>query len=173
MAAILGNIRSFLMAMPFLRAFTDHMLAFVNQQGKWGWDSPLEIPQALQQEVRELNHLTSTWPGRPFQEKVVARKLHSDSSNHGWAGVDIGQGTVVQEFWREKNGLHINVKELDAAVQTVKSLAKPKEVVHLSVDNSVAFAYLNRGGGRLPHFNLMMRDFWRWTMEKKSKSKWL
>ena len=30
MAAILGNIRSFLMAMPFLRASTDHMLAFVN-----------------------------------------------------------------------------------------------------------------------------------------------
>ena len=32
MAAILGATRSFLMAMPFLRAFTDHMLAFVNQQ---------------------------------------------------------------------------------------------------------------------------------------------
>ena len=166
MAAILGNIRSFLMAMPFLRAFTDHMLAFVNQQGNWGWDSPLEIPPALQQEVRELNQLTSSWTGRPFQEKVVVRKLHSDSSNHGWAGVDIVHGTVVQEFWREKNGLHINVKELDAAVQTVKSLAKPKEVVHLSVDNSVAFAYLSRGGGRLPQFNLMMRDFWRWTMNK-------
>ena len=95
MAAILGNIRSFLMAMPFLRAFTDHMLAFVNKQGYLGWDSPLEIPSALQQEVRELNQWTSSWTGRPFQEKVVVRKLHSDSSNHGWAGVDIVQGTVV------------------------------------------------------------------------------
>ena len=121
--------------------------------------APLEMLSALQQEVRGLNQLTSSWTGRPFQEKVVVRKLHSDSSNHGWAGVDIVNGTVVQEFWREKNGLHINVKELDAAVQTVKSLAKPKEVVYLSVDNSVVFAYLNRGGGRLPHFNLMMRDF--------------
>ena len=55
MAAILGNIRSFLMAMPFLRAFTDNMLAFINQQAQWGWDQPLEIPQDLQQEVRNLN----------------------------------------------------------------------------------------------------------------------
>ena len=29
MAAILGQFRSFLMAMPFLRAFTDQMLAFI------------------------------------------------------------------------------------------------------------------------------------------------
>jgi len=167
MAAILGNIRSFLMAMPFLRAFTDHMLAFVNQQSQFGWDKSLNIPKSLQQEVRDLNQLTSSWTGRPFQEKVVVRKLHSDSSNHGWAGVDVEHGTVVQEFWRGKSGLHINVKELDAAVQTVKSLAKPREVVHLSVDNSVAFSYLSRGGGRLPHFNKMMRDFWRWTMERE------
>ena len=76
------------MAMLFLGAFTDHMPEFVNQQGKWGWDSPLEIPWGLQQEVRELNHLTSSFAGRPFQEKVVVRKLHSDSSAHVWAGVD-------------------------------------------------------------------------------------
>ena len=167
MAAILGNIRSFLMAMPFLRAFTDHMMEFVNQSKKWGWDRVQDIPPYLQQEVRDLNSLTSNWKGRQFLDKVVVRKLHSDSSNTGWAGVDIVTGSIVQEFWREKDGLHINVKELQAAINTVKSLAKTKEVVHLSVDNSVSFAYLNRGGGRLPQFNFMMRDFWRWCMEKE------
>ena len=171
MAAILGNVRSFLMAMPFLRAFTDHMMAFVNQQGHWGWDIPLEIPKTLQQEVRDLNNLTRQWNGRPFQEKTIMRQLHSDSSNHAWAGIDVQTGTVVQEFWRERNGLHINVKELEAAIQTTKSLAKPKEMVHLSVDNSVAFAYLTRGGGRLPQFNKLMRDFWTWVMENQIQVK--
>ena len=56
MAAILGNIRSFLMAMPFLRAFTDHMMEFVNRQSYWGWDMALVIPQDLKQEVRKLNN---------------------------------------------------------------------------------------------------------------------
>ena len=150
MATILGNIRSFLMAMPFLRAFTDHMVAFVNQQGHWGWDIPLEITQTLQQEVSDLNSLTKQWNGRPFQERTVNKKLNSDSSNHAWAGIDVQTGTVVQEFWRERNGLHINVKELEAAIQTIQSLAKTGEMVHLSVDNSVAFAYLTRGGKITP-----------------------
>ena len=95
------------------------------------------------------------------------RKLHSDSSNHTWAGLDIKNGTVVQEFWREKGVLHINVKELIAATETVKSLAKEKELVHLSVDNSVAFSYLKKGGGKIPHLNHIMRDFWHWCMKKK------
>ena len=41
MAAILGNLRSFLVAMPPLWAFTDHMMAFVNKQKQWGWDTTL------------------------------------------------------------------------------------------------------------------------------------
>ena len=44
MAAILGSVRSFLMAMPFLRAFTDHMRDFVNQQANLGWDLPQKYP---------------------------------------------------------------------------------------------------------------------------------
>ena len=101
----------------------------------------------------------------------MTRNLHSDSSNHAWAGIDVKNGQIVQEFWREKNGLHINVKELDAAIQTTKSLAKPGEMVHLFVDNSVAFAYLTRGGGRLPHLNSLMRDFWKWIMQNKIQVK--
>ena len=69
MAAILGSIRSFLMAMPFLRAFTDHMKEFVNQQAHLGWDYPQKIPWELQQEVRDLHHLTVSWTGRPFWNK--------------------------------------------------------------------------------------------------------
>ena len=125
------------------------------------------IPPELQQEVRELNSLTSSWKGNNFGDRVPVRSLHSDSSTLGWAGVDTKDGTIVQEFSREKSTLHINVKELEAAIHTVKSLAKPGEVVHLSVDNSVAFHYLKKGGGRLPHLNHLMRDFWKWSMEKE------
>ena len=71
----------------------------------------------------------------------------------------------VQEFWRDQSGLHINIKELQAAVHTLKSLAEPREVVTLGVDNLVAFWYLKKGGGRLPHFNSLMRDLWEWVMK--------
>ena len=38
-AAILGTVRSFLTALPFLRAFTDQICAFVKLQEEEGWDS--------------------------------------------------------------------------------------------------------------------------------------
>ena len=44
----------------------------------------------------------------------------------------------------------MNVKESIAATETVKSLAKENEMVHLSVDNSVAFAYLKNWGWNFP-----------------------
>ena len=84
--------------------------------------------------------------GRIFLGQKSARELHSDSSGQGWAGVDLTGKQQIQEFWRTNQGLHINIKELSAAVKTIKSLAKKGERVTLSVDNSVAFSYLLKGG---------------------------
>ena len=148
MAAILGATRAFLMAMPFLRAFSDQMVQFVNQQESQGWDKRLPIPNMLKQQVREMSSIMEFWKGRTFQGKTAVRELHSDSSQEAWAGVDITTGKMVQEFWRDKSVLHINVKELEAAINTVKSLAKPGEHVCLKVDNSVTYWHLMKGGGK-------------------------
>ena len=164
MAAILGQVRSFLVAMPFLRAFTDKMLLFVKRNQVCGWDQRSCVPPSLKQEVLEVHQLMSQWGGRPFEGRCQVRHLASDSSDLAWAGLDLGTGLAVQDFWRAKSDLHINVKELDAAVSTVKSLAHPGDRVHLRVDNSVAFSYLRKGGGRLPHLNALMRDLWVWCM---------
>jgi hypothetical protein len=139
---------------------------FVRRHQFIGWDKPLQVPSELRQEVLEVNHLMISWAGRVFQGQCTVRSLASDSSNLAWGGLDTSSGLSVQDFWREKSGLHINVKELEAAIHTIKSLAKPNETVHLSVDNSVAFSYLRKGGGRLPHFNALMRDLWAWCMER-------
>jgi transcriptional regulator of met regulon len=165
MAAILGATRSFLMAMPFLRAFTDELVQFVTHEKKIGWDRKIEIPQELKNQVREMGAFMQMWKGRQFQGKTPVRELHSDSSQEAWAGVDVTEGRTIQEFWRDRRGLHINVKELEAAINTVKSLAKRGECVTLKVDNAVAFSYLAKGGGRIPSLNQQVRPFLRWCME--------
>ena len=129
MAAILGATRSFLMSMPFLRAFTDQLVQCVNQQEQIGWDRKIQIPSALKAQVKEMGSLMDQWKGRTFQGKTPVRELHSDSSQEAWAGIDVKTGTLVQEFWRDKRGLHINVKELEAAINTVQSFAKKNEHV--------------------------------------------
>jgi transcriptional regulator of met regulon len=67
MAAILGATMSFLMTMPFLRAFTDQLVQFVNQQETLGWDYKVPIPAQLRQQVREMHFLLEEWKGRKFQ----------------------------------------------------------------------------------------------------------
>ena len=46
--AILGAVRSFLMAMPFLRDFTHTMPMFVKEQTHQGWDRkvPVQVPSS-------------------------------------------------------------------------------------------------------------------------------
>ena len=166
MAAILGTVRSFLTALPFLRAFTDQLCSFVNLQEKWGWDTPQPLPKVLQQQLVEVKNLLITWQGRSMEGKAAIRKLHSDASGVGWAGQDLVEGTALHEFWRDKQGLHINVKELFAALQTVRSLAKKGEKVHLGVDNSVAYSYIKKSGGRKPIFNELMRPFLLWCQKQ-------
>ena len=174
MSAILGSVRAFLMAMPFLRAFTDQLVSFVRNQQNMGWDQKVQIPSELREQVKELNEVMDQWRGRQFQGKAIVRNLHSDSSQNAWAGIDVDSKQVVQEFWREKSALHINVKELEAAINTVKSLAKRHEKVSLCVDNSVTFAYPKKGGGMIPSLNQWPDPFssgvGRWTSNWRSNS---
>jgi hypothetical protein len=165
LAAILGQIRCNLMALPFLRAFTDSLTKFLVANSTAPWDSKHPISQEIKAQLREIKILLDTWGGRPFPQNAT-RELHSDSSTHAWGGLDIRTGKIVQEFWRENSILHINVKELSAAISTVKSLSKPGETVSLSVDNQVIYYYLTKRGSKKDPFNTMLRTFFKWCMEK-------
>ena len=149
-AAILGQVRSFLAALPFLRSFTDQLILFTNYHQVVGWDTPRAIPLSLQQQVREIGEVLSTWTGRQFEGVKPVRTIHSDSSTNGWGAIDLSSGRTLQEFWRDKSGLHINIKELEAAIAAVKSFAKPGETVFLAIDNQVAYSYLKKGGEGCP-----------------------
>ena len=109
------------------------------------WDQKLEIPSLLQDQIREIKDLTLHWDGRAFGSTKTTRFLASESSQESWAGLDLKTGKAIQEFWRGEKILHINLKELRAAVNCVMSLAQKRDKVHLLVDNSVTFYYLKKG----------------------------
>jgi hypothetical protein len=165
-AAILGQIRANLLALPFLRAFTTLLVNFLATKSGDSWDSRHIISPEIKGELLQVKTLLESWGGRPFVAKP-SRTLHSDSSDTGWGGIDPASGQFVQEFWRENSHLHINVKEMAAAINTVQSLAKPGENVLLCVDNQVLFYYLQKGGGRKNPFNKMLQPFWHWLMERR------
>ena len=102
-----------------------------------------------------------------MEGKTTLRHLQSDSSGIGWAGKDLSTGTSLHEYWRDQQGLHINIKELHAALQSIKALAKRKEIVHIGVDNTVAYSYIKKSGGRKQTFNALMRPFLQWCSENQ------
>ena len=122
-AAILGQLRSFLTALPCLRAFSDHLMQFSNMHREKGWDAKVPIPKELKEQVLEIGNLLQNWEGRSFQGQSPVRKIFSDSSNQGWGALDLTSGQNLQEFWRTKKDLHINIKELKAAIAATRSLA--------------------------------------------------
>ena len=112
-----------------------------------GWDRELALPKDLVGQVREISQLLKSWEGRNFEGQDPVRQNFSDSSDLGWGALDITSGAQLEEFWRTEKGLHINVKELKAAISAVKSLGKPGEKVLLSIDNQVAYSYLRKKSG--------------------------
>ena len=63
-------------------------------------------------------------------------------------GLDPASGNQFQEYWRSQGDLHIHIKELKAAQDTVQSLAKPGDRVFLQVENSVTKYVLDKQGGK-------------------------
>ena len=164
-ASILGQVRSYLVALPFLRLVTDRLLQFSNLHRSHGWDHGVSISPEFRTQVQELETFLHPGFGRKFQT-IPSRSLHSDSSQEGWGGLDPSSGAMVHDFWRQKRTLHINYKELEAAVATVKSLAQPGESIKLSVDNTVAYSYLKKWGGRVQGLNKVLKPLWHWCKEK-------
>jgi hypothetical protein len=108
---------------------------------------PQKIPGAGKRSGYNFNLLgRQVFRGKQKAQTNLFRLFHPGVGG----GLETQTGQIVQEFWRSEIGLHINIKELKAAVAAVQSLAKPGEVVHLSVDNQVAYHYLRKGGGNSP-----------------------
>lgn len=126
MAAILGTVRGFLVALPFLREFTDSMVQFVNQQQTFWRGYQQSVPPKLKAQIKEVKNLLKNWQGRPFLKGgKPKRKFYFDSSTLAWSGLDLSRNFGGKSFPAYKcqrgGGCHSNGK----------SLARPKESVLL------------------------------------------
>ena len=63
-SSILGVVRAFLLVIPSLRVFSDSLVRFIENKSVTGWDTPLQLPQLVKEQVRELNTLLQDWKGK-------------------------------------------------------------------------------------------------------------
>lgn len=95
--------------------------------------------------------------------------LQSDSSGFGWGGVNQTNNQTTSGHWSFEEKLeHINYLELKAGFLTLKALCANVSHTHirLSMDNTVAVAYVNNMGGRKRRLNGLVKEMWLWCIDK-------
>ena len=107
---------------------------------------------------------------RPISHGNPTLILQSDACNSGWGGNPRGgmKSETGGHWSHEESTLHINEKELLAAMFTLQSYCKNIEHAHvqLQVDNTTAAAYINKQGGKKPKCNHIARTMWAWAIER-------
>ena len=91
----------------------------------------------------------------------------SDASTHAYGGLHLRGHHLVHRYWRHLTPCHINLKEVSAAMHTIRTMARKGDLVKMLVDNTVALSYLTKQGGKKLELNRLMRPFLLWAMENQ------
>ena len=107
-------------------------------------DSLVSVPRSIQLELEK-------WINGASTERIINKKVSSkmrmltvfvDASLEGWGGVIVepsGELTVVGDVWKKEKGLHINVLEAKALLNTLRALdnrSLGKLKLDIRVDNT-------------------------------------
>ncbi len=86
MALILGQVRSFLVALSFLRDFTDTMCQFVNVFTQKGWNHLQKVPLDLKEQLIEVKIVLDDWGETFFVKppKTIALRFINPGMGRDW-----------------------------------------------------------------------------------------
>ena len=95
--------------------------------------------------------------------------IESDASNTGWGGQIVESGKTTRGHWsHDELNLHINVKELQAALFLLQALCSDRHDTHirLKLDNTTAVACINRMASTKHHLMQLTRKIWLWAIQR-------
>ena len=115
----------------------------------------------------------SLWNGKSIIPRQVDVTIDVDASNLGLGAVFIGEGGEelrAHRFFQVGDPTHINHREMLAAEYGLKAfsgrLGWEGKSVRIRTDSTVALAYLNRMGGRLPELSRVAERIHSFALEK-------
>ncbi len=178
---LIGKLNSFYEA---IRETRTHLSSLKQDQQRatkgQHWDNIATLSDGSLSELRfwsrNLRHLALQ--GHHFSINPPSIVIMTDSSDHGF-GASVAKGIPLsapptlgqmQGLWTDAQlERHINWKELDTIRQAVCHFASlfkwRRKHIRIKSDNIVAVSYVNRGGGRKPHLNQIMKDWSPWLKQ--------
>lgn len=110
------------------------------------------------------------WNGKAIVPPEVDREIEVDASNLGIAAVHHGERGDITAHQFVSELLHINYKELMAAEYGLRTFASREDwrncTIRIKTDNLVAFAYINRMGGRIPRLCRLTERLHEFALER-------
>ena len=116
------------------------------------------------------------WNGKSIIPRQVDVTMDVDASNLGLGAVFIGEGGKEERahrFFQEGDPTHINHREMLAAEYGLMAFSKrlgwEGKSVRIRTDSTVALAYLNRMGGRVPELSRIAERIHSFALERGMK----
>jgi len=190
LASIAGQIMSMSLALAPARLYTRDLYAVINSKVRHelpgGWRASVAVSEAAWAELEFWLTGLGRWNGSPINRESTAYliEMFSDASTlHGWGGWCFDP-EVVREWplvvdrtrvldaqgrwlWLERHD-HINLQELRGFLYVLQSFARklPAGIrIRPRLDNTVAIAYINNGGGPIAALTAIVRQIWLLAVE--------
>lgn len=180
LASVVGAVAWARFAAPAVQLYLRSAYALLRVSGRKAWSGRVWLPTAVLADLRVALQRVLQAPPRPLVDwaeevhlDVMAgppgdpceQHVWSDSSDFRWGAVLLARGrrSVARDvFARSRQSLHINEKELLAALFALRSFACELRGrrVRLHIDNTTALWYLHNFGGRSPALTAAARLVW-------------
>ena len=110
------------------------------------------------------------WNGKSLVPPEADKEIEVDASNLGIAAVHHGEKGDITAHQFVSETLHINYKELMAAEYGLRTFASQEDwrdcTIRVKTDSLVAFAYINRMGGRIPRLCRLTESLHNFALER-------
>ena len=162
-SSVLGRVRAFLFAAPQMRLYTDALAQHVAVLSRRGLETQASLPEQVTIQLELVMEEVHQWRGRQFTVNLEKTHMWTDASDNGWGATM--QNQMATFGWFSTTQGHIDLRELRAGVNAIKSYLLRDTELHLEVDNMVFFHYLKKWGGRIRRLNNLMQDLWEYCRQ--------
>ncbi|GFR90208.1 reverse transcriptase/ribonuclease h/methyltransferase [Elysia marginata] len=133
------------------------------------WDSYIPVCSIMREDLSWWIHNVDTVSKAADPHPFTVTIYSGASSEKGWGGECNGR-TATGTWNAEELGIHINCKELLAALFCLKSFVKTGgQHVRLFTDNATTVACINRRGSTTRNLNDLMREMCQWCIENDNR----
>ena len=188
----MGKIRALAYTVPHVRLLTHLLQAHVKRISRRGWEERRSLPKAAVQQLKEAKDHLWEWRGRPLFVNPSTWSIYADAaltpskasptesataSTRSTPTLSTGNRPATKSLFVNQKSIngwfqhpsasHINAKEFHATIKAIEAFVLTDQHLDVYTDNTTVYHYIRKWGGKLPHFQRLVRALWDLLQERR------